>query len=106
MKTLTIRQQQIFDALVGFQKQHGYPPTQKEVARLMGAKSLNAAAELLQTLEKKGVVNLAKGVARGITINTCGQEEEAICLLRSMVNGEAQSRENAVEFLQSRGVQL
>lgn len=36
---LTVRQQEVLDMLADFQRRNGYPPTQKEVAQLMGAAS-------------------------------------------------------------------
>ncbi|MDK1256897.1 LexA family transcriptional regulator [Cronobacter malonaticus] len=100
---LTVRQQEVLDMLADFQRRKGYPPTQKEVAQLMGAASPNAATDMLRTLEKKGAISLSKGVARGITINGIAKEDEAVSLLRAMVEGEAKSRDRAVAFLKARG---
>ncbi|EOI3517183.1 LexA family transcriptional regulator [Cronobacter muytjensii] len=102
-KQLTPRQQEVVDMLADFQKQYGYPPTQKEVAQLMGATSPNAAADMLRKLEKKGAISLSKGVARGITVKGIAKEDEAVSLLRAMVEGEAKSRDRAVAFLTARG---
>ncbi|CCJ88132.1 SOS-response repressor and protease LexA [Cronobacter turicensis 564] len=46
---------------------------------------------MLRKLEKKGAISLSKGVARGITINGIAKEDEAVSLLRAMVEGEAKS---------------
>ncbi|EJO9548861.1 LexA family protein [Cronobacter sakazakii] len=100
---LTARQQEVLDMLADFQRRNGYPPTQKEVAQLMGAASPNAATDMLRKLEKKGAISLSKGVARGITINGNAKEDEAVSLLRAMVEGEAKSRDRAVAFLRARG---
>ncbi|ELY5886629.1 LexA family transcriptional regulator [Cronobacter sakazakii] len=102
-KQLTPRQQEVVGMLADFQKQYGYPPTQKEVAQLMGAASPNAATDMLRKLEKKGAISLTKGVARGITINGIAKEDEAVSLLRAMVEGEAKSRDRAVAFLKALG---
>lgn len=104
MKQLTVRQQEVFDLLVNFQKEHGYPPSNAEVARMMGAASVNAAADMLRTLQRKGAITLTPGVSRGITINGLGAEALAVMLLRSLLNGEEDAREQAIEFLQARGV--
>lgn len=106
MKQLTVRQQEVFDLLVKFQKEHGYPPSNAEVARMMGAASVNAAADMLRTLQRKGAITLTPGVSRGITINSLGAEALAVMLLRSLVKGEQDAREQAIEFLQARGVTL
>lgn len=105
-KLLTVRQQEVFDLLVKFQKQHGYPPSNAEVARMMGAASVNAAADMLRSLQRKGVITITPGVSRGITINSLGAEALAVMLLRSLLNGEEDAREHAIEFLQARGVAI
>ena len=100
---LTVRQQEVLALLKGFIKEHGYPPTQKEVAQLMGATSPNAAGDMLRSLQQRGAITLIKGVARGITIKTQRAENEAIALLRAMVNGDASARQRAIVFLHSHG---
>lgn len=105
-KPLTVRQREVFDLLVDFQKSRGYPPSQKEVAVLMGASSPNAATDMLRALQRKGMITLAPGVSRGITITTPTAEDEAISLLRSLVNGEDHARARAIDFLDSRKVTL
>ncbi|WP_144817353.1 LexA family transcriptional regulator [Enterobacter sp. DE0047] len=105
-KLLTVRQQEVFDLLVKFQKEHGYPPSNAEVARMMGAASVNAAADMLRSLQRKGAISIAPGVSRGITINSLSNEALAVMLLRSLVKGEDAAREQAIDFLQARGVAL
>ncbi|EPR9128400.1 LexA family transcriptional regulator [Cronobacter malonaticus] len=96
---LTARQQEVLDMLADFQRRNGYPPTQKEVAQLMGAASPNAATDMLRKLEKKGAISVSRGVARGITINGIARDDEAVSLLRAMVKGESGACERAVSFL-------
>lgn len=103
-KPLTVRQREVLDLLVAFQKTHGYPPSQKEVADLMGASSPNAATDMLRALQRKGVITLVPGVSRGISINSESAEDVAISLLRSLVAGEKDAREEAIAFLEMRGV--
>lgn len=103
MKQLTVRQQEVFDLLVKFQKEHGYPPSNAEVARMMGAASVNAAADMLRSIQRKGAISITPGVSRGITINGLGAEALAVMLLRSLVNGEEDAREQAITFLESYG---
>ncbi|EPC8954929.1 LexA family transcriptional regulator [Cronobacter sakazakii] len=97
---LTARQQEVLNMLADFQRRNGYPPTQKEVAQLMGAASPNAATDMLRKLEKKGAISLSKGVARGITINGRAKEGEAVTLLRAMVTGDENAKAKAVLFLE------
>lgn len=68
MTTLTTRQQYVLDLLIAYQREHGFPPTNFELAGLLGCSSPNAAADHLRALEKKGAISITRGVSRGITI--------------------------------------
>ena len=68
MMTLTTRQQHVLDLLVAYQREHGFPPTNFELAGLLGCSSPNAAADHLRALEKKGAITITRGVSRGISI--------------------------------------
>lgn len=103
IQKLTFRQQEVLALIEAFQNQHGYPPTRKEVAQLMGATSPNAAGDMLRSLQRRGAITLVKGVARGITIKTQRAENEAIALLRAMVNGDASAQQRAIVFIHSHG---
>ena len=59
MTTLTQCQQQVLDMLISYQKERGFPPTNQEVATMLGYRSVNAAVEHLRALEKKGVIDKA-----------------------------------------------
>lgn len=56
MTTLTQCQQQVLDMLISYQKERGFPPTNQEVATMLGYRSVNAAVEHLRALEKKELV--------------------------------------------------
>ncbi len=53
MTTLTQCQQQVLDMLISYQQERGFPPTNQEVATMLGYRSVNAAVEHLRALEKK-----------------------------------------------------
>ncbi len=80
MTTLTQCQQQVLDMLISYQQERGFPPTNQEVATMLGYRSVNAAVEHLRALEKKGVITIKRGVARGITLHTAVRLS-AHCLL-------------------------
>ena len=67
MTTLTQCQQQVLDMLISYQKERGFPPTNQEVATMLGYRSVNAAVEHLRALEKKGVITIT-----ALTDNTQG----------------------------------
>lgn len=68
MMDLTSRQQHVLDLLIAYQREHGFPPTNFELAGLLGCSSPNAAADHLRALEKKGAISITRGVSRGISI--------------------------------------
>ena len=86
MTTLTQCQQQVLDMLISYQKERGFPPTNQEVATMLGYRSVNAAVEHLRALEKKGVITIKRGVARGITLHTAVKDDdsEAVGIIRSL----------------------
>ena len=68
MKNLTKRQLEIFNYIKNEIENNGYPPTRSEISNTFGFKSPNAAEDHLRALKKKGVLDLAAGTSRGITI--------------------------------------
>ena len=70
MKNLTKRQSEIFNYIKNEIENNGYPPTRSEISKTFGFKSPNAAEDHLRALKKKGVLDLAAGTSRGITISS------------------------------------
>ena len=69
MKTLTKRETEIFNYIKEEIENNGYPPTRSEISKTFGFKSPNAAEDHLKALKKKGVLDLAAGTSRGITLS-------------------------------------
>src|SRR6195952_5241335 len=67
---LTDRQQQILDLVRDAIEKTGSPPTRAEIAAELGFRSANAAAEHLQALARKGVIELIGGTSRGIRLKS------------------------------------
>ena len=65
---LTPRQQEVLDLIRRYINDNGLPPTRVEIAGTLGFKSPNAAEEHLQTLARKGVIELVPGTSRGIRL--------------------------------------
>ncbi|ELN3085532.1 Rrf2 family transcriptional regulator [Escherichia coli] len=106
MTTLTQRQQQVLDMLISYQKERGFPPTNQELATMLGYRSVNAAVEQLRALEKKGVITIKRGVARGITLHTTVKDNEVIGIIRALLAGEENARLRAIQWLHERGVKV
>ncbi|MGL9733960.1 MAG: transcriptional repressor LexA [Symbiopectobacterium sp.] len=68
MKTLTTRQQQVYDLIRDHIAHSGMPPTRVEIAQQLGFRSPNAAEEHLKALARKGVIEIVSGASRGIRL--------------------------------------
>lgn len=67
-KELTPRQLEILEAIRSHLTEHHRPPSRPELARSLGVASTNGVFKHLAALEKKGAIELAPGLARGIRI--------------------------------------
>jgi repressor LexA len=67
-KTLTSRQKQVLRFISEFIEKYKYPPTRSELSAHFGFRSPNAAEAHLRALEKKSVIGIERGAARGITL--------------------------------------
>ena len=65
---LTLRQAEILEAIRTHMEEHGRPPSHPELARVLGLASTNAVFKHLEALEKKGAIERAPGLARGIRL--------------------------------------
>jgi repressor LexA len=65
---LTARQGEILEFIRNALASSGAPPTREEIARAFGFRSLNAAEQHLQALQKKGLIELLAGTSRGIRL--------------------------------------
>lgn len=68
MKPLTEKQQQIYDYIVSFQQDHGYPPSVREIGEHVGLKSPSTVHFHLKGLEAAGLITKAEGKTRAITV--------------------------------------
>ncbi|EOW7153949.1 LexA family protein [Yersinia enterocolitica] len=68
MDELTLRQREVLDLIKAHIRVYFTAPTVTEIADGMGFKSPNAASAHIAALEKKGVINVRRGVSRGITL--------------------------------------
>ena len=56
MRILSPKQQQIYDYIVSFQADHGYPPSVREIGEAVGLKSPSTVHFHLKGLEEKGLI--------------------------------------------------
>ena len=81
--SLTARQAEILEAIREHIAEEGRPPSHPELARTLGLASTNGVYKHLMALEKKGAIELAPGVARGIRI----REETGLPLVGRVAAG-------------------
>jgi repressor LexA len=65
---LTSRQRQILDWIRGFLASRGMPPTRAEIAAGLGFSTPSSAEDHLHALERKGVLEMIPGAARGLRL--------------------------------------
>jgi len=65
---LTPRQAEILEAIRSHVEEHGRPPSHPELARTLRLASTNGVFKHLEALEKKGAIERAPGLARGIRL--------------------------------------
>jgi len=69
-KKLTSRQMEILNYISEHIDNNGFPPTRSELCGHFGFSSPNAAESHLRALAGKGVIRLARGRSRGITLTS------------------------------------
>ena len=67
MKALTPKQQKIYDYIVSYTADCGYPPSVREIAGAVGLKSPSTVHFHLKALEEAGAINRGTGKTRAIT---------------------------------------
>ena len=65
---LTEKQKELFDYIVSYVEESGFPPTREEIAKHFNLKQKASVIHQLQALEKKGFIKIINKVARGIEI--------------------------------------
>lgn len=68
MAKLTAKQQQIYDFILSFTNQHGYPPSVREIGAAVGLKSPSTVHFHMKSLEGAGVIVKAEGKTRAISL--------------------------------------
>ena len=92
---LTAEQQRVFNYIIAYRSENGFPPTVREIATALGYRSINNVRQHLRLIEQKGYIRLLGGKARGIEIcaATTAEEyedgqEEGVPLIGSVAAGK------------------
>lgn len=68
MAKLTRKQQEIYDFILSFTNEHGYPPSVREIGAAVSLKSPSTVHFHMKSLEDAGVIVKAEGKTRAITL--------------------------------------
>lgn len=68
MSRLSAKQQQIYDYILSFSEEHGYPPSVREIAQAVDLRSPSTVHFHLKSLREAGLISQAEGKTRAITI--------------------------------------
>ena len=82
MANLTRKQQQIYDFILDFTAQHGYPPSVREIGSAMGLKSPSTVHFHMKGLEEAGMIVKAEGKTRAISLP--GLQRRTVAKKRSL----------------------
>ncbi|MCI8538692.1 MAG: transcriptional repressor LexA [Oscillospiraceae bacterium] len=96
MKPLTLKQQRIYDFIVEFTAQQGYPPSVREIAEAVGLKSPSTVHFHMKALEEAGVITKSAGKTRAITPNR-QPEKNQIPVIGNVAAGSPILAEELVE---------
>ncbi len=94
---LTPRQRQILEFIQDAIAANGLPPTRAEIAEALGFRSANAAEEHLRALQRKGVLALIAGSARGIVLKDALREQFGLPLIGRVAAGRPILAEEHIE---------
>ena len=100
MVKLTPKQQQIYDYILSFTSQHGYPPSVREIGAAVGLKSPSTVHFHMKGLEEAGVIVKAEGKTRAITIPVAEEtdpRENQIPILGNVAAGAPILAEECIE---------
>ena len=73
MSKLTEKQQQIYDFILDFTQEHGYPPSVREIAQAVDLRSPSTVHFHLKGLRQAGLISQAEGKTRAITLSGTGR---------------------------------
>lgn len=69
MEKITAKQQQIYDFILSFSEEYGYPPSVREIGDHLGLKSPSTVHFHLKGLRSAGLISQVEGKTRSITVS-------------------------------------
>ena len=101
MAELTRKQQEIYNFILSFTNEHGYPPSVREIAEAVGLKSPATVHFHLKGLREAGCISQAEGKTRAISITDASHNrKDQVPLLGYVAAGSPiLAQENIEEYL-------
>lgn len=78
MEKLTEKQQNTLNCILEFSEAHGYPPTVRELAKMLGVSSTSTVHAHLRALEARGCITRSQGSSRAI-LTTAQAQRMPVC---------------------------
>ena len=97
MKQLTAKQRQIYDYIVSFTDEHGYPPSVREIGEYVGLKSPSTVHFHLKGLQSAGLITQAAGKTRAISISGDLPKRDRVPVVGNVAAGTPILAEECVE---------
>jgi repressor LexA len=86
-KSITERQQEIYDFIKSTLASRGIPPSMREIGDKFGIRSTNGVEGHLAALERGGLISRERGKSRGISLQTSAHPPATIPLLGRVAAG-------------------
>ena len=101
MGKLTPKQQQIYDYILAFSDEHGYPPSVREIAEAVQLKSPATVHFHLKGLREAGYITQAEGKTRAITVvgGDAGRKNQVPLVGYVAAGSPILAQENIEEYL-------
>lgn len=101
MSKLTAKQQQIYDYILAFTQEHGYPPSVREIAQAVELKSPSTVHFHLKGLREAGLITQAEGKTRAISVTdgAHGRRDQIPLLGYVAAGSPILAEENIEEYL-------
>ena len=101
MDKLTPKQQQVYDYILAFSDEHGYPPSVREIAEAVHLKSPATVHFHLKGLREAGYITQAEGKTRAITVvgGDAGRKNQVPLLGYVAAGSPILAQENIEEYL-------
>ena len=98
MGKLSPKQQQIYDYILAFSEEHGYPPSVREIAQAVELRSPSTVHFHLKGLREAGLICQAEGKTRAITVTDgAHNRRNQVPLLGSVAAGTPILAEECIE---------